>query len=261
MLFDTHCHLDQDAFDPDRRGVVERAAAAGVTRLLAVGVSAESSRACVGLAGEFPGVWAAVGVQPNYVHLAAPGDWDEVLRLSGEQRVVALGETGLDRYWDDAPFDLQEDYFDRHLRLSQATGLPFIVHMRECGDDVARMLREARARGPLRGVMHSYTGDADLARECLELGLHISFAGMLTYKKSDALRGVAAGVPADRLLLETDSPYLSPEPVRKVRRNEPAHLVHTCAALAAARGDTTQAVARATTANALALFRRASAGG
>ncbi|MEN1678773.1 MAG: TatD family hydrolase [Planctomycetota bacterium] len=256
-LFDTHAHLDQADFDPDRAEILRRAAAAGVDRVLAVGVTAESSAACLRLAEEWPGrVSAAVGIQPNYVHQAEPGDWDRIVELARSPAAVALGETGLDRYWDDAPFPLQQDYFDRHLRLSQQTGLPFVVHMRECEEDILEMLREARRRGPLRGVMHSFTGPAEMAAECVELGLHISFAGMVTFKKSNDLRDVAKTVPLDRLLVETDSPYLSPEPVRKVRRNEPAHVRHTAELLAKVRGETFEQLAEATTANAVALFSR-----
>ncbi|MCA9208361.1 MAG: TatD family hydrolase, partial [Planctomycetales bacterium] len=165
------------------------------------------------------------------------------------------GETGLDRYWDHTPFDVQEDYFDRHLRLSQQTGLPFIVHMRDCGDDVLRMLRVASERSTLAGVMHSFTGDLALAQACLELGLYISFAGMVTYKKSDELRQIAAAIPADRLLLETDSPYLSPHPKRGHRPNEPALLAHTADCLADVRGVSVEQLAAETTANARRLFR------
>ncbi|WP_442481796.1 TatD family hydrolase [Aeoliella sp. SH292] len=255
MYFDTHAHLDQDAFDSDRAQVIARARAAGVADVIAMGVTADSSAACVAIAREYEGVHAAVGIQPNYVHEVGPEDWDTIVRLSREPGVVALGETGLDRYWDYAPFDVQQDYFDRHLRLSQQSGLPFIVHMRECEEDILVMLREAAARGPLSGVMHSFTGPAEMAAECVELGLHISFAGMVTYKKSDGLRAVSATVPLDRLLIETDSPYLSPEPVRKIRRNEPAHVVYTCQCLAEVRGVPVDVVAAATTSNARRLFK------
>ena len=256
MLFDTHAHLDQDAFADDLAEVVAEARAVGVERMLAIGVTAESSSNCVKLAKRWQEIGAAVGIQPNYVAAAEPEDWDAIVRLSGESSVVALGETGLDRYWDDTPFDQQQDYFDRHLRLSQETGLPFVVHMRECEEDIMVMLRDARTRGPLRGVMHSFTGSAPMAAECIELGLLISFAGMVTYKKSDELRAVAATVPLDKLLVETDSPYLSPEPVRKIRRNQPAHVAHTARLLAEVRGEEFDAFARQTTANAKALFAR-----
>ncbi|MCA9225355.1 MAG: TatD family hydrolase [Planctomycetales bacterium] len=255
MLFDTHAHLDDEQFDDARDEVVARAHAAGVGTMLAVGTTVASSRKCVELAAQYDGVYAAVGIQPNYCAEAQPGDWDAIVQLAERPRVIALGETGLDRYWDHTPFDVQEDYFDRHLRLSQQTGLPFIVHMRDCGDDVLRMLRVASERSTLAGVMHSFTGDLTLAQACLELGLYISFAGMVTYKKSDELRQIAAAIPADRLLLETDSPYLSPHPKRGHRPNEPALLAHTADCLADVRGVSVEQLAAETTANARRLFR------
>ena len=131
-------------------------------------------------------------MQPNYLAEAEPDDWDRVVAMLSEPGVVAIGETGLDRYWDFTPFDVQQDYFDRHIRLSQERGLPFIVHMRDCDEDILIMLREAHQRGPLNGVMHSFTGSRAMADECLAMGLYISFAGMVTFKKSDELRSIAA---------------------------------------------------------------------
>jgi TatD DNase family protein len=253
QLIDTHAHLDQEEFDGDRSEVVGRAQSAGVETIIAVGITAESSQATVRLAGEFPAVRAAVGLQPNYCGQAAPGDWDQIVRLVDAPGVVAIGETGLDRHWDYSPFDIQQDYFDRHLRLSQQRALPFIIHTRESDADVLQMLREAAARGPLRGVMHSFTGTAETAAECLALGLYISFAGMVTYKKSQELREIAAGIAADRIVIETDSPYLAPHPLRG-KRNEPSHLVHTAACLAQARGVPAEEFAAQTTANARRLF-------
>jgi TatD DNase family protein len=256
MLFDTHAHIDQADFDPDRRAVIERARAAGVSQLLAVGTTVASSRKCIEIAAEFAGVHAAVAIHPNYLAEAAPGDWDEIVAMAFAPGVVAIGETGLDRHWDFTPFDLQVEYFGRHVRLACERGLPFIVHMRDCEADVLESLRAAYAsHGPLRGVMHSFTGDAAMAAECIALGMHISFAGMVTYKKSAELRACAATIPADRLLIETDCPYLSPEPVRSVRRNEPAHVRFTADCLATVRGMTVDELAALTTANAQALFR------
>jgi TatD DNase family protein len=255
MLVDTHAHLDDEAFAADRDDVLRRARAAGVARVLAVGTTAATSLRCAGLAERFPGVYAAVGIQPNYVHEALPGDWEAVVALLDRPRVAALGETGLDRYWHDAPWETQQDYFDRHLRLAQQRDVPLVIHMRDCGPEIAEMLREARRRGPLRGVMHSFTGDEPLMRECVELGLHISFAGMVTYKKSTALRACAALAPADRLLVETDSPYLSPEPVRGQRPNEPANVRFVAACLAETRGVPLAVLAQQTSANAANLFR------
>jgi TatD DNase family protein len=254
-LFDTHAHLDQPEFDDDRADVINRATAAGVANILAIGISADTSQVCVELTAEFEGIHAAVGMQPNYLAESQPGDWDRILELVDKPGVVAIGETGLDRYWDFTPFAMQQDYFDRHLRLSQQTGLPFIVHMRDCDEDILVMLREAHRRAPLAGVMHSFTGSQTMAEECLAMGLYISFAGMVTYKKSDALRAIAAAVPTERILIETDSPYLSPEPVRKIKRNEPAHVEHTAACLANARGTTLEAFAAQTTENAKRLLK------
>ncbi|MEX2558598.1 MAG: TatD family hydrolase [Pirellulales bacterium] len=252
-LFDSHAHLDQEEFAGDLEAVLARAREAGVMYAMAVATTADSSRACVELASVHQGLFASVGIQPNYCAQAGDGDWQRVIELASRAEVVALGETGLDRHWDYTPLDVQRDYFDRHVRLSQERGLPFIVHTRDSDDDVLAMLREARMRGPLAGVMHSFTGSAETAAECIELGLYISFAGMVTYKKSDALRAVAAGIPADRILIETDSPYLSPHPLRG-RRNEPSHLVHTAACLAELRGRMLPDFAAETTANARRLF-------
>ncbi len=254
MLFDTHTHLDQSAFDGNRAEVVERARAAGITQILAVGCSAEESQKCVQLATEFEGIFAAVGIQPNYVAEAKPEDWATIEQLATRPGVVAIGETGLDRHWDYTPFDQQQDYFDRHMRLAERLGLPFIVHMRDCDEDIMQALRVARRRGLLQGIMHSFTGDAPMAAECVELGMHISFAGMVTFKKSQDLRDCAATIPDHRLLIETDCPYLSPEPVRGKRPNEPAYVRHTAECLAKVRGTTTKALAAMTTANARALF-------
>ena len=258
-LVDTHAHLAQEEFDADRADVLTRAREAGVVTIVAIGYSADSSAAVVELAARYAELYAAVGIQPNDCGKAQPGDWDRILALVGAAKVVAVGETGLDRYWDFAPLELQQDYFDRHLRLSQDHGLPFVVHTRESDAEVLAMLREARRRGPLAGVMHSFTGTAETAAECVELGLYVSFAGIVTFKKSDALRAVAASVPAERILVETDCPYLSPHPLRG-KRNEPANVVHTAACLAEVRGESLEEFARQTTENARKLFGLAASG-
>lgn len=253
-FFDTHAHLDDAQFSDDRDGVIGRARQAGVQAIVTVGITAASSQACIDLAECYDCVFAAVGIQPNCCGEAAEGDWDRIAGSVDQPLVVALGETGLDRYWDYTPFEVQRDYFDRHIRLAQQHDLPLVIHMRDCPDEMLVMLREARSRGPLRGVMHSFTGDAETAAECLELGLHISFAGMVTYKKSVDLRDVARTVPDDRILIETDCPYLSPHPQRGQRPNEPALIVHTAACLAEVRGVTVQQLASQTARNARQLF-------
>ncbi len=254
MLIDTHVHLDDEQLRESVAAVLERARQAGVEQWIAIGTTLASSQACLELARRHSGVFASVGIHPNHCHEAAESDWVRIAELASNPGVVALGETGLDRYWDDAPFELQEEYFDRHLALSQATGLPVVVHLRDCEPDILRSLRAARERGELRGVMHSFSGTLATAKECLELGLYISFSGMVTYKKSDALREVAAAIPGDRLLLETDAPYLSPHPCRSQRPNEPALMVHTAACVAEVRGVELVTMAGQTTANARRLF-------
>ncbi len=255
MLFDTHTHIDQAEFDEIRPAMIERAVVAGVKQMVAVGCTAEASRKCLELASQYEEVFAAVGIQPNSVAESAAGDWAEIEQLVREPGVVAVGETGLDRHWDFTPFDQQQDFFDRHLRLAEKHDLPFIVHMRDCEEDILQMLREARRRGPLKGIMHSFTGDAAMAAECIEMGMHISFAGMITFKKSQPMRDCAATILADRLLLETDSPYLSPDPLRGKKPNEPARLVHTAACVAQARGESLKSLAMQTTENARRLFQ------
>uniref|UniRef100_A0A7C4QRC9 TatD family deoxyribonuclease n=1 Tax=Schlesneria paludicola TaxID=360056 RepID=A0A7C4QRC9_9PLAN len=251
---DTHCHLNEDAFSPDLADVVQRAEQSGVTRMLVVGIDLASSRRAVELAERFPSVFAVVGIQPNYVQSAGANDLSAIEELSRSPRVVAIGETGLDRYWDFAPLDQQIAAFEQHIELARQRDLPLVVHCREAEADVLTVLRRAAGAAELAGVMHSFSGDLATATECVALGLHISFAGMLTFKRNDALRSVAAALPAERLLLETDAPYLAPAPYRG-KRNEPAYLPFTGACLAEVRKAPTETVAAVTTANARRLFR------
>lgn len=256
MLIDTHAHLDDDRFSADLPAVLERARAAGLVSALAVGTTAVSSAACVRLASQHPMLRATAGLHPNHVAEAKPGDWDEVVRLAEHPLVVALGETGLDRHWDFTPFPQQEENFARHLELSRATGLPLVIHSRECDADMLRMLRTDFDRhGPIRGVMHSFSSGRDTADECLAMGLYISFAGMVTYKNADELRAVAAAIPDDRILVETDCPYLTPMPHRG-KRNEPAYVALTAACVAAVRGVAPEVLADQSTLNARTLFWR-----
>jgi len=254
MLIDTHAHLFDDRFRKDLPAVLERAAAGGVERVVCLGIDLESSLASVEIANTYPLVVAAVGIQPNHAAEAKPGDWDAVVRLAeNEPRVVAIGETGLDRYWDRTPFAVQEDYFSRHIELARRLNKPFAIHCREAEADVVKALREQSAKGPLRAVMHSFSGDLATAKECLAMGLYISFAGMVTYPTAQNLRDVAKEVPLDRLLVETDCPYLAPQPVRG-KRNEPAYVAHTAALLAQVKGVSVAEIAEHTTRNAKALF-------
>jgi TatD DNase family protein len=253
-LIDTHAHLDAEQFAGDLPAVLQRAREAGVVRLVAVGITARSSAWCARLAATEDMVFATVGIHPNEAYAAGANDWDEVLRLVREPRVVGVGETGLDRHWNNTPFPMQEEGFARHLELGRQRKLPVVIHCRDAEADVLRMLREAfDTHGPIRGVLHSFTGSAAMAEAGLAMGLHLSFAGMLTYKNAADLRRVAATVPLGRLLVETDSPYLSPVPLRG-KRNEPVNVVHTAACLAELHGLSAEKMAEATTANARALF-------
>jgi TatD DNase family protein len=252
MLFDTHAHLDQEEFDADRTAVIDRARQAGVELILAVGIDLASSLKALRLAEDHAEIFAAVGIHANSAAQANPGDWDQIVKLADHPRVVAIGETGLDRYWDYTPLAVQQEYFDRHLILSQERNLPVVIHCRDAADDLMPMLRRAATRAPLKGILHAFSGDARMARECLDLGLHISFAGNVTYKnkKFQDIRLAAAAVPLDRLLIETDSPYLTPEPLRgREKRNEPAWVAYTAEFLAQLRGVAVLELKRQTTLN------------
>jgi TatD DNase family protein len=253
-LIDSHAHLDAEQFAADLPAVLGRAHAAGVAQVVAVATTAASTAATLALAARHPGVFATAGIHPNNILGEKPTAWDEVVALAAQACVVGVGETGLDRHWDDTPFAVQEDYFGRHLELGRRLGKPVVIHCREAEADVLRLLRDHFERhGPVRGVMHSFTGTAATAEACLAMGLYLSFAGMLTYKNAAALREVAAKVPAERVLVETDSPYLAPVPLRG-QRNEPANVVHTAACLAGLLGLSPAALAERTTANTRALF-------
>lgn len=254
VLIDTHAHLDDGRFSGDIAEVLERAHQAGVKYILTVATDGQSCRAAIALAERFPMLRVGVGIHPNYVAEAPPGDWDVVLDLVQQPSVIAIGETGLDRHWDKTPFPQQQESFARHLDLSHRTGKPIVIHARDAEADVALMLQvEYDRRGPITGILHSYTGPIEPALTSVKLGLHVSFAGMLTYKTAENVREVAKQIPLDRLLVETDAPYLAPMPNRG-RRNEPAFVVHTAKQLADLHGITWLEMANITTENAMRLF-------
>ena len=251
---DTHCHLDEEAFAQDCAEAVQRAVDAGVVAMVAIGITLDGSRRSIELAQRFPSVYATVGLHPNYVSEAGPNDWDQIVELAKSPKVVGLGETGLDKYWDHSPLDLQAEYFDRHIELSAKLDLPFVVHCRDSETEVAAQLRRNAERHTLNGVIHAFCGSSEMANACLEMGLYLSFGGMLTFKKNESHRLVAATVPADRILVETDAPYLAPTPFRG-KRNEPAHVRLTASCLAEVRNVSKEEIAEVTTANARKLFR------
>ncbi len=253
-LIDTHAHLDDEQFAADLPAVLDRARAAGVATIITIATSAPSSVVSLSLAQRHSMLFATAGIHPNNIMEATSTAWDEVIALVENDRIVGIGETGLDRHWDNTPFQIQEEFFVRHLELARQSNRPVVIHCREAEADMLRVLRsEFDRHGPIRGVMHSFTGDAAMAEACRQMGLYLSFAGMLTYKNAAALRQTAAQQPLDRLLVETDSPYLSPVPLRG-KRNEPAHVVHTAACLAEQLGISPERLAEQTTKNALSVF-------
>lgn len=255
MVIDTHAHLTDETLLPLVDQLLAEAQEAGVEAMLAVATDLSSSRACLELAERYPAIRASVGIHPNYSAAAQPGDFERICELATHQRVAAIGETGLDRHWDDSPWEVQLENFKRHIELSRSSGHPVIIHMRDCADEMLQVLQaETRERGAFRGVLHSFTGPQAIAEGCLELGLFISFAGMVTYKNAADLRAVARTIPADRLLVETDCPYLTPHPFRGQRPNKPAWVVHTLACLAEVRGCTPEVLAEQTSRNAQQLF-------
>jgi TatD DNase family protein len=251
-LFDTHAHLQFDAFASDLDAVLARARAAGVSRILTVGTDVAGSRAAVALADREPGLWAAVGIHPHDSAGVGAETLEDLARLLAAPRVVAVGEIGLDFYRNRAPRDAQERVFRALIALARRAGKPLVVHCRDAHAEVLRVLAEERAQ-EVGGIMHCFSGDVDTARRCLELGFMISLAGPLTYPNARSLPAVARWVPADRLVVETDCPFLPPQGHRG-QRNEPAHLAITVARLAELRGEPVEAVAERTTRNACTLL-------
>jgi len=258
MFVDSHAHIDGEEFDGDRDEVVARARAAGVRAILNVGTGdphGGNFERAVAVAERYEGVYAAAGIHPHDARLY--DDSAERLLvdlLRGSERAVALGEIGLDYHYDNSPREVQREVFARQLRLARAEGLPVIIHSREADEDTAEILRAELADGCAGGVMHCFGGGRGLADAALELGFMVSFAGNVTFKKADNLREVAAFVPLQSLLVETDCPFLAPVPFRG-RRNEPAHVVETARFLAGLRGVTPEEIGRATSENFARLFR------
>ena len=255
---DTHAHLADKSLANQLDDVLERAKRACVSHVICVAVDAKTCAEAIAIAESNDGVWASVGIHPNHAHEAAPDDWSQIVEMTNHPRVCALGETGLDRHWDDCPFAVQQSNFASHWQLSCETKLPLIIHMRDCEPEMLKALSQQAGKGSLRGVMHSFSGTTETAQQCLEFGLFISFAGMLTYKKSEELRKTAKTIPLDRLLVETDCPYLTPEPNRSRRPNEPSFVVHTAKCLAETVGVSAKKLAEITTENAKRLFWRIS---
>jgi TatD DNase family protein len=251
-LFDTHAHLHFPDFDADRDAMLARARQAGVRRMLTIGTDVPTSQAAIDIAGREPDVWATVGVHPHDAADADEAVLQVIERLASLPRVVAIGEIGLDFFRNLSPRDAQERVMRRMLDLARRTRKPVVVHCRDAHAEALAMLGEERV-GEVRGIMHCFSGDVEIARRCLDLGLLISLAGPVTYPNARALPDVARFVPADRLVLETDCPYLPPQGYRG-KRNEPAYVAITAARVAELRGEAVEDTARRCSDNARALL-------
>ena len=256
MLVDHHCHLDFPDFEVDRDTYVARAKAAGVGILVTISTRIRRYDAYRAIAEAYPDVYFSVGTHPHQAHEELDIPVEEIVRRAAHPKCIAIGEAGLDYFYRKSPPEAQAEGFRRHIEAARRTGLPLEIHTRDADADTAQILEEEMAKAPFKAVLHCFTGGEALARRALALGLLVSFSGVITFKKSEELRGIAALVPLDRLLVETDAPFLAPDPFRG-KRNEPAHIVHTAATLASVKGVTPAELAAATTANFLAYYTKA----
>lgn len=258
-MIDTHCHLNFEAYDDDRDQVIQRATEAGVTSIINPGVDADSSRAAIALADQYAGVYAAVGVHPNSTATFSDSDLQTIKQLAHEsEKVVAIGEIGLDYHWDKSPQQKQVAAFEAQLALAAELELPVIIHNREASADVIAILESWADDLPpsLRerpGVLHSFSAPQAIAERALSIGFYLGFTGPITFKKADALRDVARAAPLNRILVETDGPFLTPEPFRG-KRNEPAYIPHIVDRLGGLKQLPTDEMGRITTDNAVRLF-------
>ncbi len=252
MLVDHHCHLDFPKLATDREGVLARAKAAGVGLVVTISTAIRND-APRQIAEENEGVYCSVGTHPHTAHEELDIPVRDIVALANHEKVVAIGEAGLDYYYQKSPREAQAQGFLNHIAAARETGLPLVIHSRDADNDTADILEREMAKGAFKAVLHCFTGGADLAQRVLALGLYISFSGVLTFKNSESLRDIAADVPLDRVLVETDAPFLAPMPMRG-KSNEPAFVVHTAAKLAEVKGVDGATLARATTENFLRLY-------
>jgi len=255
MLVDSHCHLDFPDFKDELDGVVERARAAGIGRIVTISTRVRRQADLLAISERFPDVFCSVGTHPHHAHEELDIGASELAERTRHPKVVAIGEAGLDYHYDNSPRAAQEQGFRAHIAAARETGLPLVIHAREADDDVARILREESQKGAFPAVLHCFTGGRDLAFAGIELGLYVSFTGILTYKKTDDLRAIARDLPADRIMVETDSPYLAPGKFRG-KRCEPAYVTETARVLAETRGVAADDIARQTTENFFRLFSK-----
>jgi TatD DNase family protein len=255
MLVDSHCHFDFPDFDEDRDAILDRARAVGVETLVTISTRVANLPVLEAITARYANVYCSVGTHPHNAAEEPDVTIEDLVRLSAGPKVVAIGEAGLDYHYDNAPRDAQERSFRRHIAAARETQLPLVIHAREADDDMAAILTEETGQGAFPAILHCFSSGRELARRGLDLGLYVSFSGIVTFKRSDELRAIARDVPLDRLLVETDAPYLAPVPHRG-RRNEPAYVAETAKALAEVKGISPEALGAATTDNFYRIFSK-----
>ncbi|MCV3737646.1 TatD family hydrolase [Rhizobium sp. TRM96647] len=255
MLIDTHCHLDFPDFEAERDAIVARAHAAGVAQMVTISTRVRKFPQILEIAEKYPTVFCSVGTHPHNADEELDVTVDELVRLSQHPRVVAIGEAGLDYFYDNAPREAQAQGLRNHIAAARLTGLPLVIHSRSADEDMAAILMEEMGKGAFPFLLHCFSSGAELARIGVELGGYVSFSGILTFPKSVELREIAKTVPTERMLVETDAPYLAPKPFRG-KRNEPAYVAHTAAVLAETLGLSEAEIATITTENAFRIFSK-----
>jgi TatD DNase family protein len=256
MLIDSHCHLDYYT-EAELPAVLQRASAAGVGEMVTIGTTLEQSQRLPALAEAGPNIWCTVGVHPHHAAEAPVPAPEAIVALTGQPKVIGIGESGLDYFYDRSPRDVQQASFRAHIRAARLAGLPLAIHARDADEDIARILLDEHVNGgEFSFLLHCFSSSRALAEAAVAIGGYVSFSGILTFPKSTELREIARDLPADRLLVETDAPYLAPVPLRG-KRNEPGYVAHTARVLAEVRGLEPEALADLTTANFRRLFRKA----
>ena len=255
MLIDSHCHLDFPDFSGELDAIIDRARAVGVGRMVTISTRIKRHGDLIAIAERYDDVFCSIGTHPHNAHEELDVAIDEIVHMTEHRKVVAIGEAGLDYHYDYSPRDAQERGFRNHVAAARAIGLPLVIHSRDADDDMARILEEEMGKGAFKAVLHCFTGGRALAERAIALGLSISFTGIVTFKKSDELRTIAAALPTDRILVETDAPYLAPGRYRG-KRNEPSYVTETAKVLAETRGVSADEFARQTTDNFFRLFSK-----
>src|ERR1700758_4261049 len=255
MLVDSHCHLDFPDFAEDLDGIVSRAETAGIRRIVTISTRVKRLDALLAITDKYRQVYCSVGTHPHQADEENGIPTDELIALTKHPKVVALGEAGLDYFYEHGSREAQERGFRTHIAAARATGLPLVIHTREADEDCGRILENEMAKGPFRAVLHCYTGGRELAMKAIALGFSISFTGILTFQKPQSLRGLAAELPADRIMVETDAPYLAPGKHRG-KRNEPSYVIEVARVLAEARGVSLEEISHQTTENFFRLFSK-----